>query len=86
MIESPSWRHATAACARLLALPAACAAAWLRRPLPCCALVLTARAPPLSHLLPWCPRLEMITPKEYVGSIMELAQTRRGEYVDMQVG
>jgi GTP-binding protein LepA len=28
-------------------------------------------------------RLEMITPKEYVGTIMELAQTRRGEYVDM---
>ena len=28
-------------------------------------------------------RVEMITPKEYVGSIMELAQTRRGEYVDM---
>ncbi len=28
----------------------------------------------------------MITPKEYVGSIMELAQQRRGEYVDMQVG
>ena len=26
----------------------------------------------------------MITPKEYVGSIMELAQQRRGEYVDMQ--
>lgn len=29
-------------------------------------------------------RLEVITPKEYVGSIMELAQQRRGEYVDMQ--
>lgn len=29
-------------------------------------------------------RLEVITPKEYVGSIMELAQNRRGEYVDMQ--
>ena len=28
-------------------------------------------------------RLEMITPKDYVGTIMELAQTRRGEYVDM---
>lgn len=28
-------------------------------------------------------RLEIITPKEYVGTIMELAQTRRGEYVDM---
>lgn len=28
-------------------------------------------------------RVEMITPKEYVGSIMELAQNRRGEYVDM---
>lgn len=29
-------------------------------------------------------RMEVITPKEFVGSIMELAQTRRGEYVDMQ--
>ena len=29
-------------------------------------------------------RLEMITPKEYVGAIMELSQSRRGEYVDMQ--
>lgn len=29
-------------------------------------------------------RLEVITPKEFVGSIMELAQSRRGEYVDMQ--
>ena len=26
----------------------------------------------------------MITPKEFVGAIMELAQERRGEYVDMQ--
>ncbi|GAB4820181.1 hypothetical protein N2152v2_007227 [Parachlorella kessleri] len=32
---------------------------------------------------PYC-RLEMITPKEFVGAIMELAQERRGEYVDMQ--
>ena len=29
-------------------------------------------------------RLEIITPKEFVGSIMELAQNRRGEYIDMQ--
>jgi GTP-binding protein LepA len=29
-------------------------------------------------------RLEIITPKDYVGAIMELAQQRRGEYVDMQ--
>ena len=28
-------------------------------------------------------RVEMITPKEFVGSIMELAQNRRGEYSDM---
>ena len=34
--------------------------------------------------LPSACRLEVITPKEYVGSIMELAQQRRGEYVDMQ--
>ena len=26
----------------------------------------------------------MITPKDYVGSIMELSQGRRGEFVDMQ--
>ena len=26
----------------------------------------------------------MITPKEYVGSIMELSQGRRGDFVDMQ--
>ncbi len=25
----------------------------------------------------------MITPKDYVGTLMELAQQRRGEYVDM---
>lgn len=31
---------------------------------------------------PYC-RLEVITPKEYVGTLMELAQQRRGEYVDM---
>ena len=29
-------------------------------------------------------RMEIITPKDYVGSLMELAQTRRGEYVDMK--
>ena len=29
------------------------------------------------------PRLEMITPKDYVGPLMELAQQRRGEFVDM---
>jgi len=28
-------------------------------------------------------RLEIITPREFVGSIMELTQQRRGEYVDM---
>lgn len=28
--------------------------------------------------------MEVITPKDYVGPIMELAQQRRGEYVDMQ--
>lgn len=28
-------------------------------------------------------RMEIITPKEFVGSIMELAQSRRGEYIDM---
>lgn len=28
-------------------------------------------------------RMEIITPKDYVGPIMELAQQRRGEFVDM---
>ncbi|KAI8103602.1 hypothetical protein M9435_004937 [Picochlorum sp. BPE23] len=28
-------------------------------------------------------RMEIITPKEFVGAIMELAQSRRGEYIDM---
>jgi translation elongation factor EF-4 len=28
--------------------------------------------------------MEIITPKEFVGALMELAQQRRGEYVDMQ--
>lgn len=32
---------------------------------------------------PYC-KLEMITPEEFVGPLMELAQSRRGEYVDMQ--
>ena len=29
-------------------------------------------------------RMEMITPKDYVGKLMELAQQRRGDFVDMQ--
>jgi hypothetical protein len=28
-------------------------------------------------------RMDIITPKEFVGTLMELAQQRRGEYVDM---
>ena len=28
--------------------------------------------------------MEIITPADYVGSLMELAQQRRGEFVDMQ--
>ena len=28
--------------------------------------------------------LEMFAPKEYSGTLMELAQSRRGEYVDLQ--
>ena len=28
--------------------------------------------------------MEIITPKDYVGKLMELAQYRRGEFVDMQ--
>ena len=29
-------------------------------------------------------RMEVITPKEYVGTLMELCQGRRGEFIDMQ--
>ncbi|KAK9806043.1 hypothetical protein WJX73_008695 [Symbiochloris irregularis] len=29
-------------------------------------------------------RMEMITPRDYVGPLMELSQSRRGEFVDMQ--
>jgi len=29
-------------------------------------------------------RMEIITPEEFVGPLMELAQQRRGEYVDMK--
>lgn len=32
---------------------------------------------------PYC-RLEMITPEDYVGTLMELAQSRRGEFIDMK--
>jgi GTP-binding protein LepA len=32
---------------------------------------------------PYC-KLEMITPEEFVGPLMELAQSRRGEFVDMR--
>lgn len=32
---------------------------------------------------PYC-KLEIITPEEYVGTLMELAQSRRGEYSDMK--
>ena len=28
--------------------------------------------------------MEIITPKDYVGKLMELAQQRRGEFIDMQ--
>jgi translation elongation factor EF-4 len=29
-------------------------------------------------------RMEIITPDDYVGPLMELAQNRRGQYVDMK--
>ncbi len=29
-------------------------------------------------------RMEIITPKEYVGSLIELSQERRGDFVDMK--
>ncbi|KAK9866687.1 hypothetical protein WJX84_001639, partial [Apatococcus fuscideae] len=32
---------------------------------------------------PFC-RMEIITPKEFVGALMELSQARRGDFVDMQ--
>ena len=28
--------------------------------------------------------MDIITPKDYVGKLMELAQQRRGEFIDMQ--
>ncbi len=31
-----------------------------------------------------CCRMEIITPKEFVGALMELSQARRGDFVDMQ--
>mmetsp|Transcript_29381 Transcript_29381/g.57242 ORF Transcript_29381/g.57242 Transcript_29381/m.57242 type:complete len:728 (+) Transcript_29381:108-2291(+) len=34
-------------------------------------------------LEPYC-RMEIITPKEYVGTLMDLAQTRRGDMVDLK--
>eukprot|EP00466_Bigelowiella_natans_P010597 jgi/Bigna1/38303/e_gw1.25.9.1 len=37
----------------------------------------------LVFLEPFC-KMEMITPKEYVGSLMDLAQTRRGEMLDLK--
>jgi translation elongation factor EF-4 len=45
-------------------------------------------APPDSNrlgtlLLP-AHRMEIITPKEYVGSLIELSQERRGDFVDMK--
>ena len=38
------------------------------------------------HHLPGCcnSRMEMITPKDYVGGLIELAQQRRGEFIDMK--
>ena len=36
-------------------------------------------------ILPFPPcRMDIITPKDYVGKLMELAQLRRGEFIDMQ--
>ena len=29
-------------------------------------------------------RMEMVTPKEYVGNLMDLATGRRGEFVEMR--
>ena len=29
-------------------------------------------------------RMEMITPKDYVGALIQLSESRRGEFVDMQ--
>uniref|UniRef100_A0A7S0D828 Translation factor GUF1 homolog, mitochondrial n=1 Tax=Amorphochlora amoebiformis TaxID=1561963 RepID=A0A7S0D828_9EUKA len=37
----------------------------------------------LETLEPYC-QMEIITPKEYVGALMDLAQTRRGEMVDLK--
>lgn len=37
-----------------------------------------------AELAAHCCRMEIITPKDYVGSLMELCQGRRGDFVDMQ--
>lgn len=34
-------------------------------------------------MLRWPCRMEIITPKDYVGPIMELAQQRRGDFLNM---
>ena len=31
-----------------------------------------------------CVQIEMLTPKDYIGSLMELAQERRGEFKEMK--
>lgn len=31
-----------------------------------------------------CVQIEMLTPKDYIGSLMELAQERRGEFMEMK--
>ena len=46
-----------------------------------CASALCLLAPDLG--VAWC-RMEIITPKDFVGPLMELSQARRGDFVDMQ--
>ena len=38
----------------------------------------------MSTILDWCKQIEMLTPKDYIGPLMELAQDRRGEFKEMK--
>jgi Elongation factor G C-terminus len=52
----------------------------------CMILRLSGPHGPAAHLRLCVPahRMEIITPKEYVGSLIELSQERRGDFVDMK--
>ncbi len=52
-----------------------------------CALAQIGKSCPwqrLLHNMLLCRRMEIITPKDYVGALIELSQQRRGEFIDMK--